>query len=146
MEKNKWLFHLWKILWVVGLIILAVVIFNIEHQLQLWANETFNYLLDIWSRPLILILFGLYISLLFIKKWSMKINSSLLWCVAIPCMLLSFAYPVLITSSNESPGFFIDSSFSLWIYIIYHSNVFGIVAGLTLILSFFKQPKFNVPS
>lgn len=139
MEKAKWMNNLWKILWVIGLIILAIVSFNVEEQLRISAQETFNHFLVLWSRPIVSIIFGLYISLLFIKKWSYNINLSLLCCVAIPCMLLTFIYPILITAFYINPSFFIDSLINLWIYKISSYNIFGIVTGFTLMLSLFAQ-------
>ena len=86
MKKSNGLSYFLKILWVVGLIILAIISFNYENQLQQTATETFNFILVIWSKLFMSIIFGLYISLLFVKKWSFNINPSLLWCVALPCI------------------------------------------------------------
>ncbi|MBD8069808.1 hypothetical protein [Bacillus sp. PS06] len=144
MERRKWLNYVSKLLWVIGLTILAIVSFNIEEQLRLSAQETFNHVLVLWSKPLVSTIFGIYISLLFIKKWSYNINSSLFWCVALPCMLLSFIYPILVTAFYSNPDFFIDSLINLWIYKISSYNVFGIVTGFTLMLSLFAQPKKTV--
>lgn len=145
MASSNPLFYFWKILWVVGLIILSIISFNYENQLQQTASETFNSIPVIWSNLFISIIFGLYISLIFVKKWSFNINLSLLWCVTIPCMLISFAYPILATlSSTESlPENIASSSISFLLLKIYSSDVFGIITGLTLILSFFAQPRMK---
>ena len=100
MKKSNGLSYFLKILWVVGLIILAIISFNYENQLQQTATETFNFIPVIWSKLFMSIIFGLYISLLFVKKWSFNINPSLLWCVALPCIILSFAFPILVTLSS----------------------------------------------
>lgn len=145
MEKFKSQEYLLKILWVIGLTILAVINYNVINQLSLTAQATFNHFLVIWARPILSIIFGLYLSLIFIKKWSININASLLWCVAVPCLLLSFLYPLLVTASTNNPGLFLTSFINFLIYTIYHSNIFGVVAGLTFILSLFAQTKSEVP-
>lgn len=140
MDKDKWVEGFLKLLWVIGLIFLAIVSFNVEEQLKFSAQRTFNPILLLWSQPIISTIFGIYISLLFIKKWSYNFNPSLFWCVAMPCMLLSFIHPILVTTSYSNPGFFIDSLINLWIHKISYFNVFGIVTGFTLMLSLFAQP------
>jgi hypothetical protein len=49
MKKSNWLSYFLKILWVVGLIILAIISFNYENQIQQTASETFNFIPVIWS-------------------------------------------------------------------------------------------------
>lgn len=143
MKNSNRLFYFWKILWFVGLIIIAIISVNYENQFHQTASETFNFIPVIWSKLYISIIFGLYISLVFVKKWSINIDPSLLWCVAIPCMLLSFSYPILATlsSTGSLPENIASSSISFLLLKIYSSEVFGIITGLTLILSFFAQPR-----
>ena len=145
MKKSNGLSYFLKILWVVGLIILAIISFNYENQLRQTATETFNFIPVIWSKLFISILFGLYISLLFVKKWSFNINLSLLWCVAIPCILLSFAFPLFVSLSsvNYLPEMIISSPISSGLQKIYSTNIFGIIAGLTMILSLFNAQPNN---
>ncbi|MGG0656991.1 hypothetical protein [Rummeliibacillus pycnus] len=69
-KKSNWLSYFWKFLWVVGLIFLSNLSFNYENQIQQTARETFSLIPVIWSKLFISILFGLYISLIFVKKWS----------------------------------------------------------------------------
>ena len=97
MKKSNGLYYFLKILWVVGLIILAMISFNYENQLQQTATETFNFIPVIWSKLFMSIIFGLYISLLFVKKWSFNINPSLLWCVAMPCSILCWSSDISYT-------------------------------------------------
>ena len=145
MKKSNGLSYFLKILWVVGLIILAIISFNYENQLRQTATETFNFIPVIWSKLFISILFGLYISLLFVKKWSFNINLSLLWCVAIPCILLSFAFPLFVSLSsvNYLPEMIISSPISSGLQKIYSTNIFGIIAGLTMILGLFNAQPNN---
>ena len=109
------------------------------------ATETYNLILIIWSKLFISIIFGLYISLLFVKKWSFNINSSLLWCVALPCIILSFAFPILVTLSSVDylPEMMTSSLISSGLQKIYSTNIFGIIAGLTIILSLFNAQPNN---
>jgi hypothetical protein len=145
MKKSNWLSYFLKILWVVGLIILAIISFNYENQIQQTASETYNFIPVIWSKLFISIIFGLYISLVFVKKWSFSINPSLLWCVAIPCIILSFAFPIFVTLSSVDylPEIITSSPISSGLQKIYSTNVFGIIAGLTIILSLFNAQPNN---
>ena len=130
----------WKILWVVGLIILSIISYNYDIQLKQTASETFNFIPVIWYKQIISIIFGFYLSFILVKKWSLNLNPSLLWCVAIPCTLLSFGYPILATLSSidSLPEFIATSSISMWLLKIFSSDAIGIIAGLTIILSFFN--------
>src|SRR3954471_22546593 len=145
MKKSNWLSYFLKILWFVGLIILAIISFNYENQIQQTASETYNFIPVIWSKLFISIIFGLYISLVFVKKWSFSINPSLLWCVAIPCIILSFAFPIFVTLSSVDylPEIITSSPISSGLQKIYSTNVFGIIAGLTIILSLFNAQPNN---
>ena len=145
MKKSNGLSYFLKILWVVGLILLAIISFNYENQLQQNASETYNMIPVIWSKLFISILFGLYISLLFVKKWSFNINPSLLWCVALPSIILSFAFPLLVTLSSVDylPEIITSSPISSGLQKIYSTNIFGIIAGLTMILSLFNAQPNN---
>lgn len=143
--KSKWLSYILKILWVVGLILLAIISFNYQNQIQQTASETFNMVPTIWIEPLISIIFGFYISFIVVKKWSLSVNLSLLWCVAIPCLILTLSLPILVTLSSvnyfsEIP---ITASFSFGLQKIYSTNAFGIIAGLTIILSLFNSKANN---
>jgi predicted small integral membrane protein len=92
MEKSNWVSYFKKLVWVIGLIILIIISFKYENQIQQTANEQFNFLPVIWTKLFISLLFGLYISLVLVKNWSISINSSLLWCVAVPCLVVTFQY------------------------------------------------------
>ncbi|WP_397538275.1 hypothetical protein [Rummeliibacillus pycnus] len=145
MKNSNWLSYFWKILWVVGLVLLVNISFNYENQIQQTARETYSLIPVIWSKLFISIIFGLYISLVFVKKWSFNINPSLFWCVAIPSILLSFAFPILATLSSlkSLPEYIASSSISFWLINVSSSDVFGIIAGLSIILSFFNARPSN---
>ncbi|MEC1697915.1 hypothetical protein [Schinkia azotoformans] len=139
MKKSKWTSYFWKLTWLVGLIVLAIISLNIVNHFKQMANDTFNFIPLLWSNLFISMTFGIYIALIFIKKWSLKFNPALLWCVSIPCILISFCYSILATFSS----IFDNLTFSFipyWLIRISTIEVFGIVAGLTLILSIFSSP------
>ena len=130
MKKSTWISYLLNILWVIGLIVLAMISHHYEIQISQTASETFNIIPVFWFKPVISILFGLYTSLIFVKRWSFRINPSLLWCVAIPCILLSFAFPILVSLS--SAGYLSEtvttSPVASILPKIHASNVFGLIA------------------
>lgn len=144
MTRNIWLTYFWKILWIIGLILLAKISFSYEIQVKQSADATFDLIPMIWFKVIISIVFGLYLSIIFVKKWRFNINSSLLWCVSIPSLLLSFTYPITATlaSFNNLPEIIANSSILYWlINVTSSSNVFGIVAGLSLIQSLFNDSR-----
>ncbi|MGE7093589.1 hypothetical protein ACQKII_19460 [Lysinibacillus sp. NPDC048646] len=143
MKSSMWLVYGRKFFWLIGLILLVMLCSNIEKIIQQTVSETFNFMPVIWSNPIIAVIIGFYISLIIVKKWSFNINPSLLWCVAIPCMLLTFAYPVFASlASIESYQLDIKNPIIInWLLQIYSTDVFGIIAGMTVILSIFSAPK-----
>lgn len=139
MTRNNWLSYFWKVLWIIGLIILARFSFSYEIQIKQSTNETFSLIPLIWFKLIVSIVFGLYLSLIYVKKWTFNINPSLLWCISIPSLLLSFTYPTL-AYVKDLPEVIANSSILYWlINVTSSSNVFGIVAGLSLIVSLFNS-------
>lgn len=132
-----------KIIWAVGLVILVNLSLDFRIQIQQTAQENFNAVPLFWFDVINSILFGLYISLLLVKKWSIKINHSLLWCVAVPCLLLLLIYPTLSTLASYEllPESFSYTFISTWLFKTAMSTpiVVGIVAGMTMTLSLFNN-------
>lgn len=137
MKEFKWTPYFWKLIWLVGLIILAITKLKIAIHFDQLANDTFNFIPILWSNLIISIIFGMYLAFIFVKKWSFKINQVLLWCVAIPCILIALCYPIIaiLGSTFEYLSF---SFIPYWLIRISDLEVFGITAGLALILSIFN--------
>ncbi|KAB2329978.1 hypothetical protein F7731_21180 [Cytobacillus depressus] len=141
MKKGSWSSYFLKILWVIGLVILTTIIFNYENQVQQFSMDTFNLIPLFWFKFIISIIFGIYISIIIVRKWTFKFHASLFWCVAIPCLLLAIAFPLIITFSSLIPESIAYSKVFQWIPHPPTSNIFGIVTGLTFVLSFFSSTK-----
>lgn len=137
--------YFWKFLWIIGLIILSVISENIKNQMQQTAFETYDFVQILWFNLLISILFGLYISLIIVKKWSFHLNQPLLWCITIPSILLSLFYPILVTlASFESLQEKIANlPLAPWFVTAFSSEVWGIILGLSIILSLFNAHPNN---
>ena len=137
MKKSKLSPYFWKIIWIVGLCILSSLSLNYDNYIKQTTNDTLNYFPVILSNLFISIFFGIYISLIFVKKWTINLTPSLLYGVTIPCILISFSYPILITLESiiENLTF---SFIPYWVLRLSSLEVFGITAGLTLILSIFN--------
>lgn len=138
--------YLIKFIWLIGLIALAIIAFHLDNQIQQSASETYSLLPVIWSKLVISIIFGLYISLILVKKWSIKLDFSLLWCVAIPLLILSVAFPILasLSLSGHLSEIVESSPITFGLQKIFSMNIVGIIAGLTIILSFFNTQSSNV--
>lgn len=137
-KESKWTPYFWNLSWLVGLIIIAIINLNIVNHFKQIANDTFNPIPLLWLNSFVLIIFGIYISLIFVKRWSLKFNPVLFWGIFIPSLLISFLTPVLTTISSIFNNSTLLSFNSYWLIKISTLDVFGIVAGLTLILSIFN--------
>lgn len=132
-----------KIIWVLGLVILLNLSLDFRIKIQQTAQEDFNVVPLLWFDAIIPILLGAYIAILLVKKWSININHALLWCVAVPCLLLLVIYPTLATLSTYEilpEGFSYEFTLN-WLFkaTISMPIVFGIVGGMTLTLSLFSN-------
>ena len=136
---RKWSAYLLKIGWLVGLIILTIIVFNIENQIQRHVAETFDATFMYWSKPIIALTYGIYISLILIRKWTINLNLPLFWCVFIPNVILAFALPLWsFVLEIEIPSNNLSITIFTWLNKMYSSNLFGIIAGIALILSVFN--------
>lgn len=134
--------YFWKTIWVIGLIVFINFSLNFENKVQQTAMTEYNLIPVWWFEVVHPLLFGFYLSLLFVKKWSVKVNLSLLWCVAMPSFVLLCSYPLLATLSTFGimPDKILNLSISTWVFkaFVSYSYVFGMIAGLTIMLSFFS--------
>ncbi|MFF2755633.1 hypothetical protein ACFVR1_18125, partial [Psychrobacillus sp. NPDC058041] len=89
--------YIWKLIWVIGLFLLTILSYDTKNQIK--DSFTFHSDMIYWTRFIILFIWGIYLSLIFIKKWSFKINLPLLICVFIPCFLFSLIMPLSATFS-----------------------------------------------
>jgi hypothetical protein len=128
-----------KLLWVIGLLALLLVAFHYQQMIKQDFEATFNPLSTYWFHSIVPFLFGLYSSLLLIKRKTFNINLPLLLCVTCPLLILAFYSPVTYTIFlNIAPN---PSSFSVpipfWLFKLNSFEIVPIVAGLTLSVSLF---------
>lgn len=118
---------------------------NYDMKVNNYASETFSVNAIVWYHLIASILFGFYLSLLFVKKWSFTFNPSLFWCVTIAGMLLLFSYPILTTfaSFDSLPEILNNIRLPFWLLQMSATNLLGIVVGMTLILSCFSAQSNN---
>ncbi|MFB5284476.1 hypothetical protein [Peribacillus sp. Hz7] len=131
----KWSIWILKLIWIVGLVGLILTGYHFEQYTQQNTNKTFNVLPLYWFYSIVPFLFGAYISLLFVKKWSFKINKPLLLCVTAPCFIISFYLPTVST-------FFANATFlpnAFWVFELNSFGIVSMVAGLTLIVGLFNN-------
>lgn len=131
--------YLKNILWLIGLIILTNVSSNVETYFRIMAQKTFVGYPLVWFTFINSIIFGIYISIVLVKKWSLNLNVPLLSFAFIPSLLVAICYPLLV-AIEMAFGILIPFIPS-WILNIAISDmeVFGIIAGLTLILGLFNK-------
>lgn len=132
---KKWSTYFWKLIWVMGLFLLTIISFNIKYKIHAISVSTYSIAPIIWANFIILFIWGVYLSLIFIKKWTIKINLPLLICVFLPCFLFSLCVPLTMIFSLSLPiG-------DIWFNKAVSSNFIEIVAGLTFMLSIFNNLK-----
>lgn len=141
--RHNWSKFALKLIWVIGLFGMVFVGFHYEQIVKHYVETTLNPLPQFWFNSTIPFLFGVYMSILFVKVWSFKINLPLFLCVTIPCLIISFYSPVIYTIVSNTTS--TPSSFSVpipfWMIKINYFGIAPIVAGLTLIVSLFGDTK-----
>jgi hypothetical protein len=134
--RLNWSKFAFKLIWVIGLFGMVLVGFHYEQIIKHYVVTTFNTLPRFWFNSTVPFLFGVYISILFVKVWSIKINLPLFLCLTIPCLIISFYSPVIYTIVSNTTS--TPSSFSVpipfWMIKINYFGIAPIVAGLTLIV------------
>lgn len=126
-----------KISWMIGFLLLIFGSISVNNYLKELASNTFNPTSYVWATAVISIVIGGYIALLFIKQFKVKLNMGLFIFVTIPCLLLTLYYPIvtIFPSVVDPLPFLMSASFIQFT----SEEIFGVVAGLTLVLSLFKQ-------
>ena len=134
MNKSKRSLYFWHIVWIIGLIGLVYLSLNVEDYLKQVASETYNPLSLYWYISLDSFIFGIYISLIFIKNWSFNVHTNLLCFVFVPSLVITFCTPILVMIE----GWGVSVVYiPYWLIRISQVEVFGIVAGVTLMLGTF---------
>lgn len=131
--KRGWKAYVWKLLWLVGFIILLNFHFNLGEEIRETASTNFVMTPYLWFNAVMSFVIGLYIALFFVKRWRWNFNLPLYLCVATPCLLIHFSIPILFSASIEG------LKLPLWFVSASTSNIVGIVAGISLLLSMFSD-------
>lgn len=140
MRKN-WSSYAWKLLWTIGLIALLIISFNLEIKVKNQMATTFNMLPVIWFQFIANVLLGIYLSLLFIKEWSVKRNWSLIVCVTLPFLIISIYSPIaiiLVQNLVKDPNNY-SVPLPWWLMKSTMHGIPAIVAGLSLMLGLFSK-------
>jgi hypothetical protein len=139
-NKSKWAAYFWKIIWIIGFIILLEISIDFKSQVQENSKMTYNIIPVLWANSISSFIFGLYASIIIVKKWTFKFNLPLLVCVCIPCIFIAFGYPIIATISyfEYLPDVIAGLPISFWLIKIFSEDVVGIIAGVTLVLSIFN--------
>lgn len=127
-----WSTWIMKLLWFAGLLGLLYISNYFELIVKQKVNATFITLPLIWFYSIVPFIFGVYISLLFVKKWLFIMKKQLFLCVTVPCLIISFYYPIAATFFPNAPFPFV-----YWIINPNSAGIASLVAGLTFILAFF---------
>jgi len=134
----KRLGFIFRVMWLLGLIAMVLIGYDLEESVLKIESSNFNHLTPFWFFSVAPAFFGIYLSLLFIKKWSVKINEPLLICVSVPCLILTFYSPVvytIVSMTTSSTTFSVPIPF--WLLKINHSGMISLVGGFSLFMALF---------
>ncbi|MEI4770175.1 hypothetical protein WAX74_11065 [Psychrobacillus sp. FJAT-51614] len=141
----NWSNYVWKLSWLVGLIALILLSSLLGQNIRENSAITFNLIPYFWFITTTFLVFGLYISVLFIRSWTVKLNWPLLLCISLPSLLIAFYSPVIVTviqyTTSESSNF--SAPVPYWIYQINELGIPAIVAGLSIMIGIFENRNTN---
>jgi hypothetical protein len=141
MRKN-WSPYVWKLLWGVGLIVLLLISYHLENKVRNHVAITFQSLPIFWFIPTAYFVFGIYISLVLDRDWTVKWNWPLIVCVTLPFLIFAFYSPVIYTIVQSTSS---DNNFSVpipfWMMKINSLGIPSIVAGITLMVGMLGKKK-----
>ncbi len=143
MLSSQWSKYVWKLLWIAGLFAMIIISYQLEQSLRNHVATNFNPLPLFWFHTIVPAVFGVFIALLFVKSWSVKLNFPLILCVTIPCLLIAFYSPVILTivqNTTATPDSY-TVPIPLWMHEINSNGIPSVVAGLTLIVGLFGGTK-----
>ncbi|WP_431028708.1 hypothetical protein [Lysinibacillus sp. LZ02] len=127
-----------KVLWLMGLIILAYGTHQVLNDVEKQAHSAFNPTIIYWVKVTFDILIGCYLSIFFVHSKNVKLNKQLLYLISLPCLVLSLLFPIISSLSTiDVIAQWLNKS-NIPFYELYFMNIFGIVGGLTFILSIFS--------
>ncbi|QQE79159.1 hypothetical protein [Alicyclobacillus sp. SO9] len=119
---NRWVKYL---LWIIGMFILLRLGDYAILKARIHADATTHIGSMVWTLAIVPVIYGVYVSLLFAKRRP-GVNLPLFLLVFLPCILFNVYVPV----STQM-------HLMLYPWMTQALSVTGVVAGLTLILSFF---------
>ncbi|MED3662354.1 hypothetical protein NST62_09725 [Ureibacillus sp. FSL K6-8385] len=125
--------YVWRILWIFGLFILAIVSMDMKQQI----SENLHYdniHLFFWYIFICRIFWGIYLALICIKSWNIYLNGRLFICVFLPCFVFSLILPVSSITTGTLP-------FGIWFIKVYSTGLVEVAAGLSLMFSIFNGEK-----
>jgi hypothetical protein len=122
----------WKILWIIGLLILAIISIDLKQEIE----EGTNYRIEgyLWYIFFIHFVWGIYLSLISIKRWKIQFNFPLFIGAFLPCLIVSLIIPISSITSGTVP-------FGPWFVKVHSTGLVEMAAGFTLILSIFHGTK-----
>ena len=136
MKNNSWTDFFLKISWLIGFFLLVFGSISINNQAKAFSSSTFNFAPYFWASAITSIVIGAYIALLFLKQWKLQFTPGLFVCVTIPCLILTLYFPILTIAPTYFENFQLLATPQL--LGLTPETIFGVVAGLTLVLSVFK--------
>lgn len=122
-----------KLLWLIGFFALLAVKFELYKSLGQENIDLFK-----WFEVGTSFILGIYVSLILIKTWSLRVNYGLFWFVALPITIVAFLSPFAFTSSL--PSFLMSSELVTWLFrtSLYNPVLLGFLSGILLPFSLFS--------
>jgi hypothetical protein len=132
--QNTQLAFLYRLVWFVGFFILLLAE---NYYVGVFTKLKYSFIVLPWlwfeaAAPIIL---GMYTAIIFVRKWGFKPNSPILFCIALPCLILTFYIPAAYTMAT----FNIHVHIPTWYPDLDIIEMASFVGGLTLIRGLFSS-------
>jgi hypothetical protein len=118
-------------LWTVGAYILLHAFNDIASRLMNYQESTYHIAVQ-WLLPLDLVL-GMYIGVLFVRHWKLKLNIPLLIFIFLPSLYMNSLVDISILHINPV---FLEASRGLTI-----QDILGVLSGIVLMVGLFSKQK-----
>jgi hypothetical protein len=118
----------YKVLWVIGLLLLLSLFSYVTGITGVISRSNID--LHFWVNSVGYFFFGIYLSLLFINKWTLNINKSLLLSVCIPCLIFGLYTPIAYT---------INDSFSQLLIPLHTTGISSLIGGYAIMRALFNN-------
>jgi hypothetical protein len=121
------------LLWFVGFLILVLIMNRLHTSAEHMVATNLTITPQVWADTFIAIVFGAYLSILSVKRWTLSVNRSLLLWVTFPCAAVALYFPIGFSFTWQIPF-----HLPLFVSDLNYGDFASIVTGFTLMRGLFS--------